>query len=441
MKTRTAIFVLIAAAGCLDSNSISGYDPTTAGENADPYGLIQTMIQDVPCEAPANTIDTSANLRLLANLTFLRQDDRPDGAGELDLRGDLLVAARDRGFSLVDLANPLQPTILSNFADADGDLDAKFSPDNRTVLVGGPKGIELVDVSVPTEPRHAGRWNFSDVPSIPRGPSGGYGENAHMLATARIADQDWVFLAPNSGTGVWVLELVGPPGDRSLRFVTTTLPLEGGLAGPHDMFVDFDPVLKTWLLYEADGFHGWAAFDIRDPARPTLVGGVVRPESGYTHTVQAAWIGSRRLVATIQEIGVNTLELYDATLLQAPVLIGTWQVSRGTIAPQHNINIVAGKLYMAHYTNGLFVFDLTKVEPLLPTGIVDMQPVAHYAGSRSTPSTLGFGDFWDVVVGRGIVYASGVNYTYAPNDGRFLGLHVLGFGCNRPGDVSLTSRG
>jgi hypothetical protein len=262
--------------------------------------------------------------------------------------------------------------------------------------------------------------------------------NAHMLGTARIGQDDWVFLAPNSNSGIWILRVDGEPGSRTLEYVTQTLPAEGGPLGPHDLFVHQDPFTSQWLLYSADGFHGWTVFDLADPTAPMPLGGFVAPQPGYTHTIQAARFGERRLVVTIAEVGENLLQVFDATILQAPVLLATWQVEPLATTPQHNINIVGDHLYVAHYGYGMYVFDLTTVPGLPLAGIMGFEPVAHYDPvPGGEPYIVGIGGFeavYDVVLQDGLLYVSGFSEPLE-------GVDVLGFGCIAPGDQALRSVG
>lgn len=433
--TLASIMAFAALSGCLDEATKKAPGPTGAPDlglnRTAVYDAVKALLTDVKCEAPFDAAKTTANLKTLATLKA-KSEDKEFGARELDIRGDIAAATLGGfgGIGLFNISNPLQPVQLS-MLNVKGEYDVKFAPSNDTVFVGVSGGISIVDVRNLTNPVQTSLWAWSEAPQPPRGVPL---QNAHMLYTARIASQDWLFLAPNSNTGVWIFKITGEAGAKKLTFVTNTLPLEGGPLGPHDMYVQYDMDLKKWVLYSADGFHGWTAFDVSDPSKPMPIGGIVKPEPGYTHTIQAAKIGGRRIVVTIQEVGVNVMEIYDATVLAAPVLLGTWQHDVAATSPQHNFNIVGGRLYMAHYNSGLFVFDLNKLNPTPQPTVI--QPVAHYGpqGESHVVPLGGFGQFYDVVVKDGVVY--GASY-----GGASLGIHVIGYGCLAPGDEKLTSDG
>ncbi|MGH2729181.1 MAG: LVIVD repeat-containing protein, partial [Actinomycetota bacterium] len=360
---------------------------------SDPYAAARRALKDVPCKAEVGA-ETSKNLKTLQSQTW-----PPDiETGELDVDGGLLLGhiyGSPGGLVTVDVSDPLRTKILSIFRlEGYFTYDVKMTVDRSTALLGFDDGlafagIAAVDIRDPAKPRLMNTW-LSDRPGLL--------QNAHMLYTERIDGTDWIFLAPNDSTGVWVLKLVGPPGDRKIEYVTQTLLVEGGPLGPHDMYIGFDEALDTWVLYAADGYEGWLAYDIGDPTAPLFLGGFLHPSSGYTHTIQAGWIGERRIVATVEEVGVNLLKVYDATDLAMPVLLGVWHQSEGSgpVASQHNLQIVDEQLYVAHYGNGIFVFDLKKIAEQDTPITSEIEPVARYHPESTS--------FWDVVLEDGLVY-------------------------------------
>ncbi|MDX1450604.1 MAG: hypothetical protein R3246_16265, partial [Acidimicrobiia bacterium] len=366
-----------------------GDDSTDPDPQGDAIVAAMTdLLADVPCQADVDPTTTSANLLPLHLL-----ESEIGGLAEIDMSNDTLLTAVAGGFNMVDISDPQAPLIIGQYLEDSGrPLDVKFSPDNMTALYGRGHGIEMVDIRDPQQMTHVGSWLFGDA-ALP-------GANAHMLDTARIAGQDWVFLAPNTNTGIWIFKLNGPPDARELEFVTQTLPVQGGVIGPHDMVVHNDRDLG-WVLYSADGFHGWSAWDINDPASPQRIGGLWKPESGYLHTIQAGYLENTRVVVTSSEVGGNLMQVFDATDLAAPVLLAVWATDQagGAASPQHNFNVVDNFLYIAHYGVGVLIFDLTPfAEPDLPLlATMDLAPVAVYRPS----SGGGYASFWDVVVRNG----------------------------------------
>lgn len=370
---------------------------------------------DLPCQADVGA-GTSANLHTLGSVLT------GTNSGEIDVHGDLAAVASygGGGFDLVNVSDPTDPTIISRYRSSPAPgLDVKFSTDGRTALVGRRGGVDAVDVSDPADPRRI------DTAPLP------LAQESHMVFVHRIDGVDHVFAAAAGlvGPGVHVYTLTGPAGDRDLTHVGT-VPLPGVL-GPHDMYVQDDRKLDRPILYVADTYNGWAAFDVSDPTAPVPLGGVP-VAAGYTHSVQSAWIDGHRIVVTIQESngifppGTATLKVHDATVLSAPVLVGTWADDLTPLEWQHNIQIVEGKLYVAHYDEGFFVFDLGLLNR---TGV--LEPVARYDPVQPD------GYHWDVVVDDGVVYTSDFQ-GFGEDDG---GLYAVQFGCIDVGDPAQSSTG
>ena len=392
---------------------------TAAGSKV--WKAVKKELANVPCEAEVADGATSANLKTLRSLPWPADVT----TGEVDIEGDLLlghVYASPGGLVAVDISNPLRARILNVFRlEGRFTYDVKITTDGSTAVLGfddglTSAGIAVVDIRDPLQPKLMDEW-VSERP--------GALQNGHMLYTEHIDETDWVFLAPNDSTGVWILKLVGEPGDRKIELVTQTLLVEGGPLGPHDMYIGFDKDLETWVLYAADGYEGWLAYDIGDPATPSFIGGFLHPSSGYTHTIQAGKIAGKRIVATVEEVGANFLKIYDATNLAAPILLGTWAAGDVPIDAQHNLQIVGDHLYIAHYGQGIYVFDLAKIAEEATPLTTSIEPVALYAPEGDS--------FWDIVVKDGLMYG-----------GKFsagAGLDVFGFGCVSPGAKSFTSTG
>ncbi|MEK6985773.1 MAG: hypothetical protein AABX89_05280 [Candidatus Thermoplasmatota archaeon] len=427
------IFALAACTFLLAGCASSTVDPEGQGgqqmEPKDAFEAVRRAVEGLPCDVPVDAA-TSDNLARVANITF-----EEGGTGDIDIRGRLLATTR----SLHDVSDPLQPVQLSDFSEFDiqASGDVKFLADNQTLVTGTGDGILLIDIRDPSEPRVEDHWTFGEFTGINL-PGGSTFLNAHMLFSARIAGDDWVFLAPNSNSGIWILRVEGEVGSRVLTYVTQTLPAEGGPLGPHDLFAHQDPFTEEWLLYSADGFHGWTVFNIDDPANPTVVGGYVLPQPGYTHTIQSTRMGERRIVVTIAEVGENLMQVFDATILQAPILLAAWQVEVAATTPQHNLNIVEGLLYVAHYGYGMFVFDLDDAGTLPAIGTTTVAPIAHYdpvpGGNPYIAGIGGFEAVYDVIVQDGLLYVSG----FSPPVN---GIDILAFGCITPGDSQQRSVG
>lgn len=439
MRLPLALAGMLLLAGCLAPSAV---DPASVAKVDDAVVLqtLQGLLADVPCEASSVGAQTSENLLDLAKMEY-------DGTqhGEIDIKADWMLAARFQagGFEVVSLADPLNPALAAIFQSEEANAqDVKWMPDNRTAVVGVNLKVLLVDVGPvldsplpPAEtlernvtPVLLGEWEY---PIDPTNPHDSVAPNMHMLTTARLGGEDYVFVTPNTDTGVWVLKRNGD----ALEYVTNFgAPLGGGAIGPHDMSLVWDEILQAPVLYVANGFEGWAAYDVTDPAAPVRLGFMLNLDPApvsYTHTVLGAKVGDRRLVVSIAEVGLNMMKVYDATDFSTPLLVGVWWADKtAPQMPQHNIQIVGDQLFMAHYTQGVFVFDLSTVDPTPLAGTASLAPVAHYAPpQQDAADTLGFGNIWDVVVHEGLLYVNDMAH----------GTSVVGYGCFEPGDALASS--
>lgn len=345
--------------------------------------------------------------------------------GELAVSGSRLLVGKwsGGGFQVYSLTNPASPSLLGSISTSGSTLDLKPSADGNTVFVGRTGSIHVVDISNPASPV---RVRTVALPvSLDQG---------HMLYTSVIGPKEYLFAASQSASGVYIFEVTGTPSTRNLVRIGQFAP--GSPLAAHDMYVQHDPVLGKPILYVANGFYGWLAADVTNPAFPVPQAVVPNPDGGqsYLHTIQAQWINGRRIVVTIAELGANVLRVWDASILSAPVLIGEWssQTTLGVVpslSSEHNIQIVDGRLYVAHYKCGFWIFDLRTL-PSLPI-FTPLAPVAHFAVQVAN------GQHWDVVLRNGYVYTSDMR-SQAASGGAFYAVTYAGI---TQGDPAQTSTG
>lgn len=437
----------LLAAGCLTPNLAPvgvpagnlPLDASIAGPDA------------LPCVSSDVRLDaTSDNLNTLSSTNYLQVAPPGPGVphnrhGELDASGDWLLSMRpdEGGFEVVNVADPTNITHASRF---DPELretshDVKWMPDHKSAVVGMNRRVILVDMrpvldsDVPLAemmeeevfPVEVTAWHHPLAQPLQT--------NMHMLATARISGIDYVFIAPNDNLGVMVIKLVGTEASRTFETVGIIgLPLTGGPIGPHDMSIVQDELLDIPILYVANGFEGWLAYDVSDPAAPTLLAAVPNAEPGYLHTAHGHLVGDRRLVVTIHEIGVNIMKIFDATDFRTPILLATWSAeATDPTPPLHNFQVVDGRLYMAHYRQGFFIFDLNALGDTPVAASLDLRPIAHWqppAVSKVFVRAADYKDVWDVVVHRGVLFVSDIDS----------GAYAVQFGCLRMGEKDATSK-
>lgn len=387
---------------------------------------VRILMADVPCEAEVGA-GTSDNILELARLQF---GEEAGAHGEVDIKNGLALVARYQmgGFEVVDVSDPANLTLVSSFSIPEtSGLDVKWTPDGAAALVGSYGQVHLVDLADPAQPvlRTTFHYKGNATPA-----------QAHMLTPYEAEDgTQYVYVATQVGRQpLLVLQREGWNLTLAGKYEFTPVLASDAALGQHDMTVYHDEILDKPVLFIAEGTLGWSAADISDPAKPVRIGGWLSPEpgAGYTHTVRVQFLEGKRIVVTMSEVGVNTLKIYDATNLQLPVLLARWNAdaTRPHI-PQHNLQLLDGMLYMAHYTEGVYVFNITSVMQGPPVvGTLAMEPVARYAVSEPKPGgTLGFANIWDVVLYEGILYVNDMTQ----------GFSSAGFGCVVPGDEAVTA--
>ena len=426
MRPLTVLVAVLVLAGCV---APLGDAPAPADVAAgDAWERVRALLADVPCEAAVVGKETSENLLPLANLAF---PEESGSHGEMDVRGDLALVSRYSagGFEVVDLADPADPKVLAVFELPETvALDVKWMPAGDAAVVGDRGKVHLVDLRDPANPVLAATFDEAAEGLRPY--------QSHMLHAWAAADgTEYVYVATQSGRApMYVLERDGWTLAHAGQYAFSPVLASDPALGQHDMTVYHDEILGEPVLYVAEGALGWSAADLADPANPQRIGGTLSPEpgAGYTHTVRVEFLDGKRIVVTMQEVGQNSLKVYDATDLRAPVLLARWNAdpARPHI-PQHNIQLLDGMLYLAHYTEGVYVFDITGLVGGPPlAGSATMAPVAHWAVEEpDEPSALGFANVWDVVLSKGILYASDSSD----------GVTSIGFGCLAAGDPALTA--
>lgn len=432
----TFLFAATAFAGCLDA-ATNDTGPQ-AGElsplmDISPAFLaIREAMVDVPCMDESSKTETTKNV-LELNLDPLDQLAGSHSHAELDIHDDLLLdSIHDaKGFVIADISDPLDIKELGFLRDtrtqvpvrgAETTLDLKFSTDGRNAYLAYSDAVAVADISDPAQPK------LVDTEMNPQG----YTAQAHMIYPAKIKDTEYVFVFPSiSGVHAVVHKLVGSGPTAKLEYVTMytyaspTAPTAQPTA-PHDGYVAWDPVVNHHLLYTANSFYGVQIINVDDPAKPQTLATIPANADGsptgaaptFYHSVQVAWIDGKRIVVTSAEVGYNTMKIFDATNFDDVQFLGQWVFDEmNPTNMQHNIQIVNGTLFEAHYGQGLFGFDLAAYVAK-PTSEIPI--IFHYQPQ---------GSIWDVVVRKGIAYVSGPGVT------------AVGYGCFTPGDLTLSSDG
>lgn len=261
-----------------------------------------------------------------------------------------------------------------------------LSPPDATDPAGSlPRGIHIIDISDKAHPKWVGF-----TPVAPDGP--------HSITYANINGADYVFGSIYSWQYVGTSGLtptVAPPMTQretiyrldtsgpiaQLQEVATyvdpqaaeTNPVmpTGGLF-PHDVSISVHPVTHKTYAYVAYWNLGVVILDVSDPAHPTKVGQATDfGPAGYRNVHMARQfaqpIAGKVIAVAEPEIGdepeTGYMTLFDVTDPAHPTYVSSWlipgnQTSQGGLLGPHYFDVRDGRVAMASYHAGFWVFDV-----------------------------------------------------------------------------------
>ena len=279
-----------------------------------------------------------------------------------------LLTARYSGLSVIDLDTPTPTEVgfvrglrlnLGLVADA---KDVK-TYGRYAYLAHEYKDLLVIDLADPTDPTVAGRINLqSDVSS----------NGSHNI----LVEGDYLYVVGGSSPGgLRIYDLGADPVDP---------PLVGTYDGPFGGVYYHDLDVVGDLAYAAAIYNrGIDVIDLSDRSDPELITTIIYPTSGSmgAHNVCAAPDGETIFVG--DEIGSGPwTRAFDVRDLDDPELLSELIVDERAVV--HNCYVKGDFIYLAHYTEGLQVFDVS--DPANP------ERVAFY--DTYPASGFGFNGAW-----------------------------------------------
>ena len=390
--------------------------------------------------------------------------------GDIWVHGDYAYVGRwgisgicpSSGVRVIDISNPLDPVLVQSLPTPNGSRanDVKVAAISTEsfqgdLLVasnescgGGARGIQVWDVTDPLNPAELGRFDTRDVHdtylyqrgdrayvllAVPFsevfGPSAGL--PASDLQIIDVTDPASPFLAGewtigrDAGLAFGAPGLTGaglPAGSDCTPPPTTPDFCRGTSASVyvHDVWASADGAVAYLSYWDA----GLVTLDISDPTSPTLIAVATEPlgDEGNAHSAVVDDV-SDLIVLGDEDFTQNPwgfLRVLDEFDPANPVEVGTFATANA-LAPSppdsgwytaHNITLADGLAYVAWYSDGVRVLDLT--HPFGPEEVASFVPpdVADPNGFLPAKALV-----WGTAVQDDIVFASDMN----------AGLYVLGF--------------
>ena len=331
-----------------------------------------------PLQRGSDNIEIVGHLPLGARLT----------ATDVDLEQELdrpyayvsranVVGGGERGVDIVDLSEPSEPKVIYSWRIENGEMhqgpggmDVKhFKWDQRYYVVqslqfgqGGPDadvGAVVLDVTGlpdPSSVREVGRIREPDHP-------GGF----HNIFIYKHSDGRVLLFTTVSGPYAHVYDLGRfVAGDQEGALVgRVPVPDDGsGFRGYHDMYAGYHPDTGTDRFY-GGGTGGYYVYDVSDLDNPTLlisIAGVRGVRFGHTFTPSP----DGRYAVAETEYRHAPLRIFD---LQ-PALVGETQIIRSPISAWnadwqhlvHNHEVRWPYVFVSSYVDGLQIFSLMDPE-------------------------------------------------------------------------------
>ncbi|MEA1922299.1 MAG: hypothetical protein U9N63_06550 [Pseudomonadota bacterium] len=230
-------------------------------------------------------------------------------------------AAGGSGLDIIDISDPANPVLLSNF-DTTGGGNGVFLSGATAYIADGNEGLQIIDISNPAAPSLLGTYDTD-----------GGAQNVQVIGTrAYVAD---------SNAGFKIVDVSNPEAPTLLGSYDTQ-----GYA--EDVFVN------GATAYIVERSTGLEILDISNPAAPQLL------SQRLNNRASGIWVEGN-IACFI--IGYDGFELLNISNPASPQLLGSLDFS----APAEKAQIVGNKLYLADRDLGLRIFDIT--DPATPSQI------------------------------------------------------------------------
>lgn len=373
--------------------------------------------------------------------------------------------APNSGVAVLDVRNPSAPVRVATLQNPPGTsaedtnvFTEKWGPLAGHVIAavgiqvcGGSRsdmgffrGVQLFDVTVPSQPREIGRLN-----------TGCCARGLHETDIAHRTDLQRTFMYasvpasgyPDPSTASGVQDELGRGDFRLIDVTDPTRPVEvsnwGVVANPVPglpapaLGCDPDPNYGHSATPSEDGKlafvaywdSGFIALDVTNPANPVYKGRTVYPSNADGDGHSSSYDQDRKLLFTADEDfckssngtekGFGYLRIYDAANLAAPTQIGSYKTPNATGTQDvaagdytiHLTELVGNTLYASWYSDGVRVVDVSN--PARPREVANFVPPAGQNTVKPAQRSVltNTTQVWGVAVDEatGLVYLSDMN--------------------------------
>lgn len=294
------------------------------------------------------------------DLNTMHNQDLNDIWGYVDEFGnEYALVGGTKGVSVVDITTPSNPTEIFFEPGLESIWrDIKTWGDYAYITTEEPAGLTIIDLSpLP------GSTAFTTTTY--NGPTGNQWNTAHNLYIDS-AGYCYIFGSDRDNGGVIILNLNPDPMN----------PVEVGVFDNwyvHDGYVDND-TMYCGNIYE--GF--FSVVDVTDRANPVLLGTANSP-SFFTHNI---WTSNNQYAFTTDELSGGYIGAYDVSDPANIFELDRIQSSPGAGVIPHNVHVKQNHIISSYYSDGVIVHDVTYPYNMIEVANYDTYPAqtANYNG-------------------------------------------------------------
>jgi len=290
---------------------------------------------------------------------------------------DWTQGERRGGFFIIDVTDPTNPTMISQFEqNLSRTLDVKINEDATIAVLSGEtlgneqhahsfQGITIVDITNKANPVMLSQLENFDSHQHEDGvePEASGVHNVFVHG-------DYVYYTAGE-RGVAVVDISNPRDPIEVAILPNYVH-EGDDADrygifPHDMYVQTHPRGRTFA-YIADWDGGLQIWDVTVPEYPLHVGEWLElgPTLQNTHYVRPTPSGDITVVGPEMPSGFSGfLSIVDTSDVQNPRLLSTWAAPGHRWQhsffqwTQHNFDVTENRIFLGNYGAGVWVIDIT----------------------------------------------------------------------------------
>ncbi len=228
------------------------------------------------------------------------------------------------GVEIIDVSNPAAPDSSGVFNGYTGSANGVFATDGKVYVANDYGGIQIVDVSAPTLPALLGSYD------------------THRYAYDVAVKGSYAYLAAYRD-GLITVDISDP---NAPVIVATN---KEWATYPYAYRLD----ISGDTLYVAANFDGLVVYNLANPALPSFVTKYDFVSSGYIRDVKVS--GNHVFCVNSDSSSTNTLGVVNVSDPAHPFYVGGYK----TGGSAYGIDVQGQYAYLASYTNGLQIFDVS----------------------------------------------------------------------------------